>query len=111
MKKKCMVFVLALIAVIPFTQAVAQKNGAHVPTPSEFVNFELGADRKLADYRQIAAYFKALQAASDRVQVHVLGKTTLGEEMIMGVISNAENLHNQASSQENARNLADPSTI
>ncbi len=111
MKKKCMVFVLALIAVIPFTQAVAQKNGAHVPTPSEFVNFELGADRKLADYRQIAAYFKALQAASDRVQVQVLGKTTLGEEMIMGVISTAENLHNQARYKEIARKLADPSGL
>jgi len=103
-----MAFVLALIAVATFTQAAAQKNGAHVPTPSEFTGFEVGADRKLADYRQIAAYFKALQAASDRVQVQVLGKTTLGEEMIMGVISTAENLRNQAKYKEIARKLADP---
>src|SRR5882672_7946574 len=111
MKKKCMAFVLALIAVATFTQAAAQKNGAHVPTPSEFAGFEVGADRKLADYRQIAGYFKALQAASDRVQVQVLGKTTLGEEMIMGVISTGENLRNQAKYKEIARKLADPSGL
>jgi len=86
---------------------VAQKS-AHVPTPSEFLGFEVGADRKLADYRQISSYFKALSAASDRVQIEVLGKTTLGEEMFMAVISTPENLRNKAKYQEIAHKLADP---
>jgi len=81
---------------------------ASVPTPSEFLHFEVGADRKLADYRQIASYFKALAAASDRVQIETLGKTTLGEDMIMAVISSPENLRNKARYQEIAHKLADP---
>jgi hypothetical protein len=41
---------------------LAQKKPAdHIPTPSEFLGFEVGADRQLADYRQITAYFKALR--------------------------------------------------
>lgn len=94
-----------LLAISAF--AFAQKTN-HVPTPSEVLGFEVGADRKLADYRQITAYFKALSAASDRVQIEVLGKTTLGEEMFMAVISTPENLRNKAKYQEIARKLADP---
>ncbi len=79
-----------------------------IPSPSEFLKFEVGADRKLADYRQISSYFKALAAASKKLEVETLGKTTLGEEMIMAVISNEENLRNKARYKEIARKLADP---
>ncbi|HWF06633.1 MAG TPA: M14 metallopeptidase family protein, partial [Candidatus Angelobacter sp.] len=98
---------LALLLVVAATPLLAQKS-AHVPTPSEFLGFEVGADRKLADYRQISSYFKALSVASDRVQIEVLGKTTLDEEMFMAVISTADNLRNKAKYQEIARKLADP---
>ena len=33
---------------------------AEPPTPSQFLRFTVGADRQLADYSQISAYFKAL---------------------------------------------------
>jgi hypothetical protein len=85
-----------------------QKPAGHVPAPSEFLGFEVGADRKLADYRQITAYFKALAAASPRVEIQVLGKTTLGEDMFMAVISAEENLRNKAKYKEIAHKLADP---
>ncbi len=98
---------ITLLLSAAITPSIAQKT-AHVPTPSEVLGFEVGADRKLADYRQIASYFKALSAASDRVQIQVLGKTTLGEEMFMAVISTPENLRNKAHYQEIARKLADP---
>jgi hypothetical protein len=42
------------------------------------------------------------------VQIQVLGKTTLGEEMFMAVISTPENLRNKAKYQDIARKLADP---
>jgi Zinc carboxypeptidase len=106
-KQKRAAFVLAVSLLATIFPAVAQK-ASHAPTPSDFLGFEVGADRKLADYRQIAAYFKALAAASDRVQIEVLGKTTLGEEMFMAVISTPENLRNKAKYQEIARKLADP---
>jgi hypothetical protein len=79
-----------------------------IQTPSQFLGFEVGADRKLADYKQIVSYFRALDAASPRVEVEVLGKTTLGEEMIMAVISSEENIRNKKRVKEIARQLADP---
>ncbi len=77
-------------------------------TPSEFLGFEVGADRKLADYRQIAKYFQGLKAASPRVEIEVLGKTTLGEDMFMAIISSEENIKNLKHIREIAKRLADP---
>jgi hypothetical protein len=106
-KQKSAAFSLAFLLLATVMPVAAQKS-SHIPTPSEVLGFEVGADRKLADYRQIASYFKALSAASDRVQIQVLGKTTLGEEMFMAVISTPENLRNKAKYQDIARKLADP---
>ena len=78
------------------------------PTPSEFLKMPIGADRTLADYRQISSYFKALAAASPRVEVVSAGKSTLGEELIMAVISSEETLKNQKRLREVSRKLADP---
>jgi hypothetical protein len=77
-------------------------------SPSEFLGFQVGADRKLADYRQIASYFKALKAASPRVSLVTLGRTVLGEEMLMAVISSEENVKNLKRIREVAHKLADP---
>jgi hypothetical protein len=63
-----------------------------IPTPPQFLGFEVGADRKLADYRQIRDYFHVLDNTSPRLELQVLGKTTLGEEMFMALISSEENL-------------------
>src|SRR5512141_456152 len=81
---------------------------AKLQTPSEALGFTVGADRQLADYRQIASYFKALAAASPRVQIQTLGKTTLGEDMFMAIVSSEENIKNLAKIREASRRLADP---
>ena len=78
------------------------------PTPSEFLKMPIGADRTLADYRQITAYFRALAAASPRVEVVSAGKSTLGEELIMAVVSSEANLKNQKRIREISRKLSDP---
>ena len=82
--------------------------GAEPPTPSQFLKFTVGADRQLADYGQISAYFKALAAASPRVQVESLGPTSQGRDMIMAVISSEANLKQKAKYQGIARQMADP---
>jgi len=81
---------------------------AEIPAPSRFLGITVGADRTLADYRQIASYFRALDAASPRVAVQVLGPTTRGEDMLMAVISSEANLQNLARLKEIARRVADP---
>src|SRR3954463_11591999 len=80
---------------------------AAVQSPSQFLGFDVGADRKLADYKQIVSYFRAL-AASPRVRVETLGKTTLGEDFIMAVVTSEGNMRNLEKIRETARKLADP---
>jgi Zinc carboxypeptidase len=107
-KQRRLYVLLVLITLFPFSRSMAQKSAGQVPSPSEFLKFDAGADRQLADYRQIASYFKALAEKSGRLEFVSLGKSTLGEEMFMAVISSEENLRNKARYKEIARKLADP---
>ena len=107
-KQKRFYLLFLFVALLPFARSMAQKNAAQAPAPSEFLKFEVGADRQLADYRQIASYFKALAATSGRLEFETLGKTTLGEEMFMAAISSEENLRNKTRYKDIARKLADP---
>ena len=86
----------------------APARAASVPTPSEFLGMTVGADRTVADYRQILAYFRALDTASARVEVEILGQTTLGEDLFLAAISSETNLANKKRLQEIARRIADP---
>jgi hypothetical protein len=98
----------AVLVFFPLSISMAQKTSGQIPSPSEFLKIQVGADRQLADYHQISSYFRALAAASPRLEIEILGKTTLGEEMFMAVISSEENLRNKTKYQEIARKLADP---
>lgn len=97
---------LALAAALLALAAPAP--AASVPSPSEFLGISVGADRTVADHRQVLAYFKALDAASPRVEVEILAKTTLGEDLFLAVISSEANLANKKRLQEVARRIADP---
>jgi hypothetical protein len=94
---------LAVLAALP-----ASARPATIPSPSEHLGIRIGDDRTVADYRQILAYFRALDAASPRVEVDVLGKTTLGEDLFLAAISSEANLANRKRLQEIARRIADP---
>src|SRR5688500_13767783 len=93
-----------LVATLFAASTLAQS----IPSPSQFLKLEIGKDKVLADYSQIKSYFRALDAASPRVDLEVLGKTTLGDEMIMAVISSEENIRNKARIKQQAKRLADP---
>ena len=95
-------------AALLFAIAALAAQAADIASPSQHLKMAVGADRTLADYRQITSYFRMLDSASPRVEIQVLGKTVLGEEMIMVVISSEENLRNKAKIQEAAKQLADP---
>jgi hypothetical protein len=108
LKQRTFLAGVLILVLCSITQAQEKAKSGAVPTPSGFLGFEVGADRKLADYKQISSYFKTLAAASPRVEVQVLGKTTLGEDMFMAVISTPENLANKAKYKSIAQKLADP---
>ena len=90
------------------TFLVATTLSAAPPSPSDFLKMNVGADRVLADYRQVASYFHALAAGSPRVHVETIGKTTLGEDEIMAVISSEENMRSLDRIRQTAARLADP---
>ena len=91
-----------------FLALIAISAQAAIQSPSQFLGFEVGADKNLADYKQIVSYFRALAATSPRVQVQDLGKTTLGEDFIMAVISSEANMRNLPRIKAIAKQLADP---
>src|SRR5262249_42929550 len=87
--------------------AAPQPTRKTVPTPEQIIGFQPGTDRKLADFGQVTRYFQALAAASPRVQLFTIGKSTEGRDMILAAISSEENLRRLARFQDIARQLAD----
>jgi hypothetical protein len=86
-------------------------NQAKAPTPREVLGFSPGEDRKLADWSQIVAYFKALASASSRVSLQEPGLTTERRPYIYALISSEENIKNLAAIRDAQRKLADPRLI
>ena len=76
--------------------------------PDDFLGHKVGADRKLADYNQIQAYFKKLDQESERVKVIEIGTTTLKKPMIMAIITSEENMSKLDTYRDIAKKLRDP---
>jgi hypothetical protein len=76
--------------------------------PEEFLGHKVGADRKLADYDQIQAYFKKLDQESDRIKVINIGTSTLKKPMIMAIITSKENMDRLDTYREILKKLKDP---
>ena len=60
--------------------AVAQGASAQsrIPTPESVFGFRVGADSQLFGYDQSIAYFRRLAAASPRIKLIEVGKTSTG---------------------------------
>ena len=86
----------------------APSRASSVPTPASILGWEPGTDRKLPSWKQVTDYFAALDAASSRVSVRTLGKTTLGRPFIVAFISDPATLANLPKYQRIQRALMDP---
>ncbi len=85
-----------------FAQAVA------IPTPESVLGFRPGEDRRLADWDQVLAYLKRLDAASGRVKIEEVGQTTQGRPFVVATVtSEANHARIEQIRQTNLR-LADP---
>src|SRR5690348_10177421 len=60
-----------------------------IPTPQQYFGFPMGADRKLARYDKIVAYFQQIARQSDRVRVVDLGPTTEGNRYVVVIVSSS----------------------
>lgn len=79
-----------------------------VTPPAEFFGHALGADRELARWDRIVAYFELLATQSDRIRVTDMGPTTDGHPFLLVLISSPDNLANAERLAEISRGLADP---
>jgi len=99
-----------LATALPCTPAlsVAQRAASAVPTPASVIGFAPGTDRKLPEWKQVVAYFHTLEKASPRIQVHTLGKTTLGRPFVAAYIADSATIANLAHYRGIQRLLSDP---
>src|SRR5258705_10241466 len=82
-----------------------------IPSPRSILGFEPGDDRKLVEWPVLVRYYEALAKASDRVDLRVLGKTTLGAPFVALVISSPQNLRRLNYYRGLNAKLADPRTL
>ena len=82
------VIVLLVIAVLGSQAAEAQ---AKVTSPKEQFGFAIGDDYQLVNYTQLVAYWKKLDAESDRMTLVNIGRTAEGRPMVMAIITSPRN--------------------
>ena len=63
-----------------------------LPSPEKFFGFQMGADRKLADWDKLHEYYQLLAKSSNRMKLVELGKTSEGRPFIALFISSPANL-------------------
>ena len=95
--------ILALVlALIPAIAA------AQTQTPEQFFGFKLGSDGELARYPKVVEYLQHLAKTTDRVKFEALGKTTMGNDYVLAILSSPQNLAKLNRLVEINHRLADP---
>ncbi|MEQ1856584.1 MAG: M14 family zinc carboxypeptidase, partial [Longimicrobiales bacterium] len=105
--KRRLLRALAAIALVAAPPLAAQA----VPTPREHFGFDIGADRHLANWDQLTAYFERLAETSARVAVDTLGPTTIGQPFVMLTITSPENHARLEELRQIQEKLADPRLV
>jgi len=83
----------------------AARAGSGITTPKAQFGFDIGADYQLATYRQLAEYWRKLDAESDRLTLVDIGKTAEGRPQLMAIVTAPENQKRLARYQDIARRL------
>ncbi len=89
----------------------AKTSAPKIPSPNDVLGFQPTDSRTIADWTQILDYFAKLDAASPKVKVEEIGKTTLGKSQIVAYISSAKNIENLAEYKQISKQLNNPSSI
>jgi hypothetical protein len=93
----------ALIAAAFLASPAAQ---TRVTTPQEQLGFSFGDDYRLANYSQIAEYWRKLDAQSDRMVLQDIGKTAEGRPQLMAIVTSPANHKSLAKYRDISRRLA-----
>ena len=79
---------------------------SRITTPQEQLGFSFGDDYRLANYAQIAEYWRKLDAQSDRMVLQEIGKTAEGRPQLMAIVTSPANHKNLAKYRDISRRLA-----
>lgn len=101
----------SLLAAIAILSCAPGAGAAELATPEAFLGFRVGTDRKLAPWPRVLEYLELVDAASDRVAMDVLGKSTLGNDFPLLVITAEENVERLPRYREIARSLVNADEI
>ncbi len=71
---------------------VAPALGQSVPSPEAHLGYKPGADFRLADWETVVDYVRKVDAASPRVVVQELGKTTEGRPYLVAVVASEKTI-------------------
>lgn len=82
-----------------------------IPTPESVLGFTPGADFELAGYDESIDYFQRLDAASDRLVLLEVGRTSRGRPWYVALVSAPENLAAIERHREIAQRLAHPAEL
>src|SRR4030095_1008728 len=96
--------VLALVVAIALP-AVTQSQ-TRITSPKEEFGANFGEYYFLANYQQIAAYWRKLDAQSDRMVVQEIGKTAEGRPHLMAIVTSPENHRNLERYRQTSMRLA-----
>jgi hypothetical protein len=77
-------------------------------SPEQFFGFQMGADRKLANWDRLLAYYQQLAKGSNRMKLVELGKSSEGRPYVAIFISSPANLAKMDRYKEINAKLADP---
>ncbi|MCG8557061.1 MAG: M14 family metallopeptidase [Proteobacteria bacterium] len=80
-------------------------------SPKVFFGKQLGQDRFLAPYPKVLRYLRHLAASSERISIESAGRSTLGNEMPVVVLTSARNQKRLGHYRQIARQLANPDRL
>ena len=108
---RCVLLSALVIASVGASSPALPQVQSGIPTPESVLGFRVGDDYELASYDESLAYFMALAETSDRVELRQVGRTSLGLDWYIALISDPKNLTNVEHYREIAQRLAHPERL
>jgi hypothetical protein len=90
---------------------LARLAAATLESPEKFAGFRMGTDKKLLRWDRIVEYMRLAAAASPRVRVEELGKTTNGHPFVVVTIASPSAMQDLSRYQQVQRRLAYPAGL
>src|SRR6188474_2008399 len=79
-----------------------------VPSPTDVLGHLAGAPGELSSVAQVHNYFRKLASATDRVRIETIGTSEEGREILLAIVSSAENLAQLDRYRDITNELAEP---